>query len=88
MKIAYQKVITYEVEVTPEQFVNDHLIKIRKYENEFDFYVRDRLNNGCLVRELTLPEKHFKNNISNFKTNEWTDEDNKMLISALEHLPN
>lgn len=92
MKIAYQKIVTYEVDVTQEEFVNNHLVEIHlcktKDKYEYDFYVRDRINGGMLLRQFTLPSSLFDIDLRDFKTEDWTKQDNDKLITILKSLPN
>ncbi len=91
MKIAYQKIVTYEVDVTQEEFVNNHLVEIHLCKNkdnyEYDFYVRDRINNGMLLRQFTLSSDLFDIDLRDFKTGDWTKQDNDKLVMVLKNLP-
>lgn len=73
MKLTYEKVVTYDVEVTAREFVTKHLREIHKHPCrtgntiigwEYDFLINS--SGGFIRCQFTLPENLFDMPIEEF----------------------
>lgn len=95
MKLTYEKVVTYDVEVSAREFVTKHLREIHKHPLrtgntiigwEYDFLISS--SGGFLCRQFTLPENLFDMPIEEFymERSHIGENDNKLTEHIIERL--
>ena len=63
-----QVIVTREYQVTLPEFVHQHLVEVRPFGNEYDFFVPSGTQKGCIQGVFSLDQS--KCNISDFEDKE------------------
>lgn len=72
--------VTKQYKASPKKFVKQDLKEVKRYEDEYDFYVSSQVSYGMLVRVFSLPVSKFKEDVRYFDNDKQIE---KHLIEVL-----